>query len=76
MLFRSGAIVLGHLHLADHVHISAATVVTRSITRPGHYTGMFPIDDNANWEKNAATLRHLHSLRERLRALEKQTPGR
>ena len=71
-----GAIVLGHLHLADHVHISAATVVTRSITRPGHYTGMFPIDDNANWEKNAATLRHLHSLRERLRALEKQTPGR
>jgi UDP-3-O-[3-hydroxymyristoyl] glucosamine N-acyltransferase len=67
-----GAIVLGHLELADHVHITAATVVSRSITKPGQYSGMFPIDDNASWEKNAATLRQLHALRERLRALEKQ----
>ncbi len=66
-----GAIVLGHLSLADHVHISAATVVTRSIRRPGLYSGVFPIDDNASWEKNAATLRQLHSLRDRLRALER-----
>ena len=66
-----GAIVLGHLKLADGVHISAATVVTRSILKPGQYTGMFPIDDNAAWEKNAATLQQLHALRERLKALEK-----
>ncbi|MDN4587813.1 UDP-3-O-(3-hydroxymyristoyl)glucosamine N-acyltransferase [Xenophilus aerolatus] len=66
-----GAIVLGHLRLADGVHISAATVVTRSILKPGQYTGMFPIDDNAAWEKNAATLKQLHTLRERLKALEK-----
>ena len=65
-----GAVVLGHLSLADHVHISAASVVTRSIHRPGHYTGLFPIDDNARWEKNAASLKRLHTLRERLRALE------
>ena len=65
-----GAIVLGHLELADHVQISAATVVTRSILQPGLYTGVFPFDDNAQWEKNAATLRQLHRLRERLRALE------
>lgn len=67
-----GAIVLGHLKLVDHVHISAATVVTRSIGKPGQYSGVFPFDDNASWEKNAATLRQLHSLRERLRALEKR----
>ncbi|GKT00294.1 UDP-3-O-(3-hydroxymyristoyl)glucosamine N-acyltransferase [Acidovorax sp. SUPP3434] len=65
-----GGIVLGHLELADHVHVSAATVVTRSLTRPGQYTGMFPIDENAKWEKNAATLKQLHSLRERIKALE------
>ncbi|MBY0453390.1 MAG: UDP-3-O-(3-hydroxymyristoyl)glucosamine N-acyltransferase [Burkholderiaceae bacterium] len=65
-----GAIVLGHLALADRVHISAATVVTHSLTKPGHYTGMFPIDDNARWEKNAATLKQLHRLRERIKALE------
>ena len=66
-----GAIVLGHLTVADHVHVSAATVVTRSILKPGQYTGMFPIDDNASWEKNAATLKHLHALRERVKALER-----
>ena len=67
-----GAIVLGHLELADHVHITAASVVSRSILKAGQYSGMFPIDDNASWEKNAATLRQLHALRERLRALEKR----
>ncbi len=65
-----GAVVLGHLTLADGVHVSAASVVTRSLLKPGHYTGMFPIDDNASWEKNAATLKQLHGLRERVRVLE------
>ena len=39
----------------------------------GATAALFPFDDNASWEKNAATLRQLHSLRERLRALEKKT---
>ncbi len=65
-----GAIVLGHLTLADGVHVSAASVVTRSIREPGQYTGMFPIDDNASWEKNAASLKQLNRLRERLKAVE------
>jgi UDP-3-O-[3-hydroxymyristoyl] glucosamine N-acyltransferase len=68
-----GAIILGHLELVDHVHVTAATVITRSILKPGQYSGLFPFDDNAAWEKNAATLRQLHSLRERLRALERKT---
>ena len=62
--------ILGHLTLADNVHISSFSLVTRSILKPGHYTGIFPIDDNAAWEKNAATLKQLHKLRERLKALE------
>ena len=66
-----GAVVLGHLTLADHVHVSAASVVTRSILKPGQYPGFFPIDDNAAWEKNAVTLKQLHGLRERLKQAEK-----
>jgi UDP-3-O-[3-hydroxymyristoyl] glucosamine N-acyltransferase len=69
-----GAVILGHLSLAEGVHISAASVVMRSIHQPGQYSGVFPIADNASWEKNAATLRQLHALRDRLRALEKKTP--
>jgi UDP-3-O-[3-hydroxymyristoyl] glucosamine N-acyltransferase len=63
--------ILGHLQIVDHVHISATTLVTRSILKPGTYSGAFPFDDNASWEKNAATLRQLHSLRDRLRAVER-----
>lgn len=65
-----GANVLGHLTLADKVHISAVSVVTRSIREPGQYTGIFPIDDNANWEKNAASLKQLNRLRQRLKTVE------
>ncbi|MES2402662.1 MAG: UDP-3-O-(3-hydroxymyristoyl)glucosamine N-acyltransferase [Pseudomonadota bacterium] len=71
-----GAVVLGHLTLADHVHVSAASVVTRSILKPGNYTGLFPIDDNAAWEKNAATLKQLHTLRDRLKLVEKSLAGK
>jgi UDP-3-O-[3-hydroxymyristoyl] glucosamine N-acyltransferase len=70
--FGGRAGILGHLRIADHVHISATSLVTRSILKPGHYTGVFPIDDNAAWEKNAAALKQLHKLRERIKALEKK----
>ena len=66
-----GAVVLGHLRLADGVHVSAASVVTRSLLKPGQYSGFFPIDDNAAWEKNAASLKQLYALRERLKHAEK-----
>ncbi len=62
--------ILGHLTIADHVHISSASIVTRSILKPGHYTGFFPLDENSSWEKNAATLKRIHELRERVRRLE------
>lgn len=64
--------ILGHLTLADHVHVSSGTLISRSILKPGHYSGVFPFDENASWEKNAATLRQLHALRDRIRALEKE----
>ncbi len=68
-----GAIILGHLTLGANVNISAATLVTKSIPKPGHYTGIFPLDDNATWERNAAALKQLHSLRDRIKTLEKET---
>jgi UDP-3-O-[3-hydroxymyristoyl] glucosamine N-acyltransferase len=67
------AMILGHLTIADKVNISAGSFVARSILQPGLYTGIFPIDDNASWEKNAATLKQLHTLRDRIKALEKKT---
>jgi len=67
-----GVGINGHVSIADRVVITGATQVTRSIAKAGVYSGLFPFDDNASWEKNAATLRNLHALRERVRALEKK----
>jgi len=69
--FGGAAMVLGHLTIADNVHISSASMVSRSIREPGHYTGFYPLAKNAEWEKSAAVVRNLASLRERIRELEK-----
>ena len=66
------AMIIGHATIADGTFVSAGTFVSRSITKPGNYTGVFPMDDNASWEKNAATLKQLYALRERVKALEKK----
>ncbi|WP_022981244.1 UDP-3-O-(3-hydroxymyristoyl)glucosamine N-acyltransferase [Ideonella sp. B508-1] len=70
--FGGAAMISGHLQIVDDVHVTAGSLVMASLTKPGHYTGFFPIDENSNWEKNAATLRQLHTLRSRVRALEKK----
>lgn len=64
------AMIFGHLEIADDVHVSGATVVSKSLKRPGRYTGYFPIDEHRGWERNAATLRQLAELRRRIQALE------
>ncbi|NBT77233.1 MAG: UDP-3-O-(3-hydroxymyristoyl)glucosamine N-acyltransferase [Betaproteobacteria bacterium] len=58
-----GAGILGHLEIADHTIISAMSLVTRSITKPGFYTGVFPLMPNRDWEHAAAGLRRQVRLR-------------
>lgn len=69
--FGGAAMVLGHLTIADHVHVSSASMVSRSILEPGKYTGFYPLAKNAEWEKSAAIVRNLASMREKIRELEK-----
>ncbi len=54
-----GAIVLGHLSLADRVTVSAGTVVTRSLDRPGRYSGIYPTSEHRVWLKSAVGVRKL-----------------
>jgi len=68
----AGALILGHLSICDHAHVSADTVISRSIRKPGTYTGMFPADDNESWARNTAVVRHLADLMDRVRSLEKR----
>ena len=66
-----GAGILGHLEICDDVVVSAMSLVSRSITKPGFYSGIFPLMPNADWEKAAANVKHLPALRDRLRRLER-----
>jgi UDP-3-O-[3-hydroxymyristoyl] glucosamine N-acyltransferase len=67
-----GAIILGHITLADDVHVSAGTLVAKSIAQPGSYTGTVPFMAHDEWLKNFSRLRHLDAMADKIRALEKR----
>lgn len=64
------AMLSGHLTLANNVHISGGTAVTSNITEPGRYTGVFPQAQHKDWQRNAAVISQLSTIRKRLRKLE------
>ncbi|MBU3554201.1 UDP-3-O-(3-hydroxymyristoyl)glucosamine N-acyltransferase [Polynucleobacter sp. UB-Piko-W3] len=62
----------GHLTIADRTTVSGNTSIIRSITESGqHFTGVYPSMLHSAWEKNAAILRGLDKIRQRLRLLDK-----
>ena len=62
----------GHLTIADRTTISGNTSIIRSIKEPGqHFTGVYPSMLHGAWEKNAAILRGLDKIRQRLHLLDK-----
>jgi len=64
--------ILGHLEIVDRVNISAGTLVTKSIAKAGTYTSVMPFSEHQDWLKNAAHLRHLDKIAEKLSELEKK----
>jgi len=53
------AMIHGHIRIVDRVHVSAGTLISRSILKPGTYTGFFPFDEHETWRRTAARLRRL-----------------
>ena len=49
--------ILGHLKIVDHVNVSAGTLISRSLLKPGTYTGVYPFDEHESWTRSAAGLR-------------------
>lgn len=67
-----GVGLAGHLSLADNVHITGMSMVTRSIHRPGVYSAGTPLDTNERWHRNAARFKQLDRLVRRVKQLEKR----
>ncbi|MBB3211945.1 UDP-3-O-[3-hydroxymyristoyl] glucosamine N-acyltransferase [Herbaspirillum sp. Sphag1AN] len=65
------AMIHGHITIVDRVHVSAGTLALRSILEPGQYTGFYPVAKHGDWEKSAALVRNLSTMREKIRSLEK-----
>jgi UDP-3-O-[3-hydroxymyristoyl] glucosamine N-acyltransferase len=49
------AMIHGHIRIADHVKVSAGTLISRSLTRPGTYTGIYPFDEHEAWKRGACS---------------------
>lgn len=64
--------IAGHLTIADNVEISGKTLITKSITKAGTYSGAYPFEENLQWRRNAVQLRHLDDLVEHIKQLEKR----
>jgi UDP-3-O-[3-hydroxymyristoyl] glucosamine N-acyltransferase len=68
--------IVGHLSICDDVHVSATTLITRSLRKAGTYTGVYPFDENAAWTRNAVYVRRLADLAERMDVLDKRRKPR
>ncbi|HET7371227.1 MAG TPA: UDP-3-O-(3-hydroxymyristoyl)glucosamine N-acyltransferase [Gammaproteobacteria bacterium] len=64
--------VVGHIEIADNTIVTGATVVSRSITEPGIYSGSMPMDTAKQWRKNSVRIRQLDDLARRVHFLEKK----
>ena len=62
--------VVGHLVIADDVHITAGSLVTSSITQAGVYSSSLKAEPVEKWRRNAARLHHLDDIARRLAKLE------
>ncbi|MFZ1545659.1 MAG: UDP-3-O-(3-hydroxymyristoyl)glucosamine N-acyltransferase, partial [Candidatus Nitrotoga sp.] len=67
-----GTGILGHTQISDHVEISSYTMIGKSIREPGTYTGIFPFSTHEVWRKNAAQLRHLDELANKIKMLQQE----
>ncbi len=67
------ACVVGHISICDNVILTARTLATKNITKPGVYSSaVTSVLPNLEWRKNAARMTQLDSMARRLKALEKQ----
>jgi UDP-3-O-[3-hydroxymyristoyl] glucosamine N-acyltransferase len=62
-----------NIEITDNVMITGRTLVSRSITKAGSYSSSTPMDETANWRRNAARFRQLDEIARRLKKLETET---
>jgi len=54
--------IVGHLTITDDVIVNATSTVNRNITKPGTYTGFFPLMTHSGWKKAGMWLTKLDKI--------------
>jgi UDP-3-O-[3-hydroxymyristoyl] glucosamine N-acyltransferase len=70
-----GTGITGQITIADDVVITGFGMVTRSITAPGFYSSVFPVEEVRTWRRLVARFKRLDTMAARLGALEGKAPG-
>ncbi|MDH5392124.1 MAG: UDP-3-O-(3-hydroxymyristoyl)glucosamine N-acyltransferase [Gammaproteobacteria bacterium] len=65
--------IVGHIELVDHVHITAMSLITKSIKKPGSYSSGTAFEDTASWRKNSVRFKQLDVMSRRLHKLENKS---
>lgn len=71
-LLGGAAMISGHLDIGDRIQVSGGTLVAKSIKKPGTYTAVYPLAEHREWLGNAARVRQLDSLFDRVKDLERE----
>ncbi len=68
----AGAVgIVGHLSIVDDVHITAMTMITKSITAAGSYSSGVPMNTTREWRKNAVRFNQLDAIAKQLKSIKK-----
>jgi UDP-3-O-[3-hydroxymyristoyl] glucosamine N-acyltransferase len=71
-LFAGNSGSVGHVSICDDVVVLGKAMVTKDITEPGAYSGMFSAEPAKRWAKIVGRVRRLEALQKRIRKLEDQ----
>ena len=66
------ASIIGHLTIAEGSHITACSLINKSIPKAGIYSSGTGMQENKTWRRNVARFRQLDDMARQLRALQKQ----
>jgi len=71
-LFAGMVGVRDHVEIVDDVTVTAMSLVTKSLKKPGSYSSNTPIDETRAWRRNSTRFKQLDDMARRIRKLEKQ----
>ncbi|MBB5209947.1 UDP-3-O-(3-hydroxymyristoyl)glucosamine N-acyltransferase [Microbulbifer hydrolyticus] len=66
-----GVGIVGHVTIADRSHVTARTLVTKSIEEAGSYSSGTPFSDSRSWRRNAVRFGQLDQMARRVSSVEK-----